>query len=508
MAKDTLIKRSVFVVALLIIGMIIGISISLLKREPQGVNERLSDSPLLKRFSSGDLESAIMKVSDSVGSAVVSISTEHTQKTKVSPFPFRREGSPFHDELFERFFRDFFRRSVPEEVEKKRMGLGSGVVIDKNGYILTNEHVISGADKIEVTFPDGRKFEATLKGSDARSDIAVIKVDSNDLPVAKLGDSDDVRTGQWVVAIGNPFGYIVDSADPTVTAGVISALHRSLPSQKSGYLDLIQTDAAINPGNSGGPLCDLDGNIIGINVAIFSSSGGYQGVGFAIPINVAKSIIEDLKRGRKIAYGWLGVIIQDVTEDLAVYFGLSGTEGVLISEVVNGSPAYNAGIVPGDIIVELDGAEIKSTKELIFNISRIPVDKKIVVDLIRNKGKMSVPIKIGQMPTEEELAIMQGKPAGPKTGVSVERWRGMEVYPVTDEIARRFNIEDKEGVLIVDIERDSPAYSAALREGDVIKSIDSKKIKDLKDYIAVVKGLVGDVLIYTDRGFTIIKDTQ
>ena len=252
MAKDTFTKRLVFLIAILIVGMILGIAISSLRRGPQAIKEKMASSPLIRGLAAGDLESAIMEVSNSVGPAVVSISTEYTQKIKASPFPFRREGSPLHDEFFEKFFKDFFR-SYPEEIERKRTGLGSGVVIDKRGYILTNEHVISGADKIEVTFPDGRKFEGTVKGSDVRSDLAVIKVDANNLPVAKLGNSDHVKTGQWVVAIGNPFGYIVDSAEPTVTAGVVSALHRSLPSHKSGYLDLIQTDAAINPGHSGGP---------------------------------------------------------------------------------------------------------------------------------------------------------------------------------------------------------------------------------------------------------------
>jgi serine protease Do len=293
-----------------------------------------------------------------------------------------------------------------------------------------------------------------------------------------------------------------------VTAGVISALHRSLPSRKSGYYDLIQTDAAINPGNSGGPLCDLEGRIIGINVAIFSTSGGYQGVGFAIPINSAKSIIDDLKRGKKIVYGWMGVVIQDITDDLAKYFGLPNTEGVLISEVVKSSPADKAGLVEGDIIIELDGNRIKHTKDLIMNISRIPVGKKVRAEIMRNKAQMPVAVKIGQMPTEEELTRLQGRPVEKKRGVSIEKWRGLEVYPITDEIARRFNIQDKEGVLVINVEQGSPAHYAALRQGDIIKRIDSNIIRDVEDYKGAIKNLKGDVLIYTDRGFTIVKEDK
>lgn len=505
MAKRITDQRTVTLIVMLLVGIALGLSITLIMKQNEVAKEEVV-KPLLQRVRGGaSIDTAVTKVAKSVGPAVVSISTERTEKVRVNPFAYRREGSPFQDQFFDRFFREFFR-GMPNELEKKQAGLGSGVVIDEAGFILTNEHVISGADKIIVAFPDGRKFEAKTKGSDARRDLAVIQVDAKNLPVAPLGDSNQVRTGEWVVAIGNPFGYIVDSPEPTVTAGVVSALHRSLPSKKSGYLDLIQTDAAINPGNSGGPLCDLDGNVIGINVAIFSTSGGYQGLGFAIPINMAKGVIEDLKKGRKIAYGWMGVVIQDVNEDLAKYFGLPNTDGVLISEVVEGSPAEEGGLKEGDVIIELDGQKLKGTKELVVNVSRMAIGKKIKVVVVRDKREEAFTVKIGKMPTEEEMAHLgRGRKAPDKSQVA-EKWRGLEVYPITDELVRRFNITNRNGVIVVNVDQGSPAFYAALRQGDIIKRIGRRIIKTMDDYKDITAKIKGDVLVYTDRGFTIVKE--
>lgn len=498
-------RRFVALAVVLILGILLGISISALQRQDAGGKKSAVVSGGKNFKDNADMCDAFTEVAASVGPAVVSISTERTQKIRVSPFGYSREGSPFHDEFFQRFFGDMFR-NAPRELERKQAGMGTGVVIDKEGFILTNEHVISGADKITVAFPDGRKFEGAVKGSDKRSDLAIVKVNARGLPYAPLGDSDLVRTGQWVVAIGNPFGYIVDSAEPTVTAGVISALHRSLPSRKSGYFDLIQTDAAINPGNSGGPLCDLNGEVIGINVAIFSTSGGYQGVGFAIPINLAKAVIDDLKRGRKVSYGWMGVVIQDVNEDLAKYFGLPSAEGVLISQVVEGSPAEKAGIRAGDVVVEINDKPTRETKDLIMAISRVPVGANAKVELIRDRRQISLEVKVAQIPTEEDLARMQGRELPSDERVVVQRWRGLDVYPITDEIVMRFNIQDREGVLVVNVEPASQAYYAALKQGDIIKRVDTKKIESIQDYKEAIKGLKGDVLVYTDRGFTIVKE--
>ncbi|NQT06058.1 MAG: trypsin-like peptidase domain-containing protein [Candidatus Omnitrophica bacterium] len=448
-----------------------------------------------------DLKDAFINVADQVGPAVVSISTERTHKIKVN-MPSLGGMSPFHEE----FFRDFFK-GMPEEYEKKQMGLGSGVIIDKEGYILTNEHVVSGADKILVTLSDGRKFEGKLKGSDPKSDLATIKISAKNLPVAEFGNSDYVKTGEWVVAIGNPFGYIVDSPKPTVTAGVISALHRSLPSNKSGYMDLIQTDAAINPGNSGGPLCDIEGKVIGINVAIFSTTGGYQGVGFAIPANQAKKVMGDLIKGKKISYGWMGVVVQEITEDLAAYFKLQDQKGVLVAQVIKDGPAYNAGIKEGDVIKRFDKKSVDSVKELLFKINSVAVGKDIEVELIHGGEKVVLKMLIGEMPSDKELARMQGKFVEEDEELT-EKWRGIEVSPITDKLALGLNIVNREGVVVISVEQASAAYHANIRVGDVIKKIGAKVVKDIEDYKDAIGGLEGDVLLYTDRGFAIVKKEQ
>lgn len=502
-------RRFIIISIILIVALAWGLFFISQKKErgpeeprPQKVIQRQED--LKTVIGEVDIRNAFIKVAETVGPTVVSISTERTQKFKVDPFPFRRE-SPFRDEFFDKFFEDFFK-GLPEEYERKQMGLGSGVIIDKGGYILTNEHVVSGAEKIMVTLSDGRKFEGKVKGSAPRSDLAIIEIDAKDLPVATLGNSNFVQTGEWVVAIGNPFGYIVDSPKPTLTVGVVSALHRSLPSRKSGYLDLIQTDAAINPGNSGGPLCDLGGKVIGINVAIFSTTGGYQGVGFAIPINTAKTIIGDLIEGKKITYGWLGVVVQDITEDLARYFGLPDQKGALISQVIKDSPAHKAGLKEGDVIIKFDGEDVGNTKGLIVKVGRIPVGKKVRILVMRDKAEITLVAEIGKRPSDEELAGLEGRPTRPKESVVAEKWRGIEVAPITEDLARRFNIRDKEGVIIANVESGSPAYYAKLRSGDIIKRIDRKIIRTIDDYKEAIKDLKGDVLIYTNRGFTIVKE--
>jgi len=515
-------ERQLIIISIVIIVIILGLIFVTLRKIPERAKEApvvqkgafvaqpvIAEQGLKKVVGEIDIRNAFIKVAETVGPAVVSISTERTQKFKVDPFPFRRKGNPFRDEFFNRFFDDFFR-DLPEEYERKQMGLGSGVIIDKEGYILTNEHVVNSADRIMVTLSDGRKYEGKVKGSDPASDLAVVQIDAKNLPAAALGNSDFVQTGEWVVAIGNPFGYIVDSPKPTVTVGVVSALHRSLPSKKRGYLDLIQTDAAINPGNSGGPLCDLEGSVIGINVAIFSTTGGYQGVGFAIPANSAKVIIGDLIKGKKIMYGWMGVVVQDLTEDLARYFGLPDTNGALLSQVIKNSPADKAGLKEGDIIRRLNEKEIKNTKDLVVTVSRIPVGKNAKVLVIRNKAKLTLAIEIGNVPSDKELAQLEGKPIikEEEEAVTEESWRGIKAASITRDLARRLNIVDTEGVIIASVESGSPAYYAKLRQMDIIKRIGAKTIKTLEDYKEAIKSLRGDVLVYTSRGFTVVKEAK
>jgi len=453
------------------------------------------------------MEENVINVANTAGKAVVSISTEVTTKIRggssrryyFAPFG---GGSPFggDDESLRRFFDDFFGE-IPDR-EFKQSGLGSGVIINEEGYILTNEHVIRDADKITVTLPDGREFKAEVKGQDARSDLAVIKINARNLPVAPLGDSENVKIGQWVVAIGNPFGFIMQNPEPTVTVGVISALHRSLGRtgmRERDYNDLIQTDAAINPGNSGGPLVNLKGEVVGINVAIFSTSGGYQGIGFAIPINHAKRIISKLIEGKKILYGWLGVTVQDLTEDMAKYFGLPDKNGVLVAAVLEGGPAQKAGIRDSDVIKKFDDKTINNVRELLSIVGSSEVGHKAKVIVIRDKKELPLTVEIGERPQEAEKMVgSEGKePSG--------KWRGLSVEGLNSEFARRFRIDAKKGVLVVEVEPDSPADEGGIIPGDVILEIDRKPVNDLADYDRIIKSVKGDCLIKTGRGLFLLK---
>ncbi|PIQ88404.1 MAG: hypothetical protein COV72_08865 [Candidatus Omnitrophica bacterium CG11_big_fil_rev_8_21_14_0_20_42_13] len=455
------------------------------------------------------LENAVINVAEKVGQAVVSISTEHTERVPggVRRFYF---GTPFGgneqfgDEFFRRFFDDFFG-DVPER-EFKQQGLGSGVIIDGEGYILTNEHVVADADKITVTLPDGREFEGEIKGKDARADLAVIKINARDLPVARLGNSDNVKIGQWVIAIGNPFGFVLHSPEPTVTAGVVSALHRSLGralSRDKDFTDLIQTDAAINPGNSGGPLVSLNGEVIGINVAIFSTTGGYQGVGFAIPINSAKRILDKLIAGKKILYGWLGVTVQELDDKLAEYFGLAaGTKGVLVNDVIKDGPAEKGGLKSGDIILSFEGKNISSLRELLSIVAGSEVGKKVKMDIWRDKKAKAITIEIGERPEDLDTGLTLSKP-----GQTDEYWRGIKVKDIDQETRRRFNLAaSEEGVVVIDIEPDSSADEAVMLAGDIIDEINKAKISNVDDFKRISKDLKGDVLIRTRRGYIVMKD--
>ena len=448
------------------------------------------------------LEDSVINVAGSVGRAVVSISTEHTAKVPgMRRYYFRTprgenplsEGDPFN-----RFFEDFFGE-MPDR-EYKQAGLGSGVIIDAEGYILTNEHVIREADKITVTLPDGGEFKGEIKGQDPRSDLAIIKIDAHNLPVAALGESDSLRIGQWVVAIGNPFGFAMQNPEPTVTAGVISALHRSLGkmlSRDRDYNDLIQTDAAINPGNSGGPLVNLKGEVVGINVAIFSTSGGYQGLGFAIPINSAKRIITQLKDGKKILYGWLGVTVQDLNDDLAKQFGLSDKNGALVSKVLEESPAQKAGLKEGDTIRQVDNKAVNNVRALLDIVGKLEVGRRVKIVVMRDKKDLSLEAQIGERPQDlEEKAEEEVSGA----------WRGLLAEDLTSEKAKRFKVQEKKGVVAVEVEPGSPADDAGLIPGDAVLEINKQPIKSIADYQKAIKDLKGNVLVRTARGYFIVKE--
>ena len=445
------------------------------------------------------LQNAFVAAAARVGPAVVSISTEHTERVA-----YRYQYPQFGpDDFYFRFFRDYFGE-LPER-EFKRMGLGSGVLIDARGYVLTNEHVVGEADKITVTLPDGREFRGEVKGTDPRADLAVVKIDGNNLPLATLGDSSNLKIGQWAIAIGNPFGYVVHSPEPTVTVGVISALHRSLPrttQRDRDYSDLLQTDAAINPGNSGGPLVSLSGEIIGINVAIFSTSGGYQGMGFAIPATKAKEIVGFLIEGKKVLYGWLGIQIQDITQDVAEYYALTNHEGVLVFQVLPGSPAQQGGMHDGDIVTAINGQSVRNSRELVERVGRAKVGAQVDVVVTRDHQPLKLRVAIGERPSDDRMTAASPGP----TNLS-RSWRGLQVMGLTPEVMRRFQLnETMTGVVVVDVDAGSPADEAGLRVGDVINEINRRPVRSVNEYVAAASQVQGKALIRTNRGYVVLKD--
>jgi len=448
------------------------------------------------------LEQAFTRIAQEVGPAVVSISTEQIEQVqryfRVHPF--------FGQEPFDEFFREFFGDAPQREF--KRFGLGSGVIIDERGFILTNEHVVADADKITVTLSDGREFSGMVKGKDARSDLAVVKIDAKNLPVTRLGDSDILKPGQWAIALGNPFGFVgfgpshqALGPEPTMTVGVVSAVHRRLPRMSRSdrdYSDLVQTDAAINPGNSGGPLLNLQGEVVGINVAILSPTGAYAGLGFAIPVNKAKAVLDELIEGRKILYGWLGIQIQDITQDVAEYYGLDNREGVLVYQVIPTSPAQKGGVKDGDIVKTFEGKPIRSARELMDVVGRTKVGKRVSLDILRDGKRVNLEVEIGERPSEIELA--EG---------ATESWRGLRVTPLTPQLAERFGFsEEATGMVVTEVDPDSPAGDAGLQPGDVINEINRMPITSLTDYRDAIVKVQGNALVRTNRGYVVLKSSR
>jgi len=425
------------------------------------------------------MEEAFVDVAGKVTPAVVNVSAKRRSKPQ-------EEGQSRPEERFreffgEEFFERFFRRRAPREVPR---GMGSGVIVDSRGYILTNNHVVEDADQIEVSLSDHRKFSATVVGRDPKTDLAVLKVDptgSGSLPVAELGDSGRLRIGQWAIAIGNPFGL-----DRTVTVGIISATGRARMGVTT-YENFIQTDASINPGNSGGPLLNLDGQVIGINTAIVAVG---QGIGFAIPINTAKEIMQQLIDRGRVVRGWLGVVIQDLTEDLAQGFGVLPRSGVLVADVMKEGPADAAGLKPGDIIVEFGGQPIREVPELQQRVASVPPGQAREVAVLRDKRRELVTIQVGEMPSEEARAAI---PSG--------RRLGLEVQPLTPELARRFNLTTTSGVVVTDVERGSSGDQAGIRVGDAILEINRMKVTDVQSFHQALSSVKppDPLLIYLQR---------
>jgi serine protease Do len=411
--------------------------------------------------------------------AVVNIST--TQKIAANVPPQLPEGIEIPEGTpFDEFFRRYFGEQGPggglgDGQPSEAKSLGSGFVISQDGYVITNHHVVKDADEIIVRLQDRRELVAKVVGSDKRSDIALLKIEANNLPVVRLGSSDSLKVGAWVLAIGSPFGF-----DHSVTAGIVSAKGRSLPSDN--YVPFIQTDVAINPGNSGGPLFNLDGEVVGVNSQIYSRTGGFMGLSFAIPIDVAMKVVDQLKAQGRVSRGWLGVQIQDVTRELAESFGMKKPQGALVSRILPKSPAEAAGIQVGDIVVEFNQQEVNTSASLPPMVGMTKVGDAATLKIIRQGVTKEVPVKIGALPDEDEPVLGSAEPSGQ----AVNRL-GVSVSNPTAEQREQLELP-KNGVLVQDVKPGS-AFDAGIRRGDVILRVQDQVIKDVAHFNDVVKSL-------------------
>ena len=428
------------------------------------------------------LEDAFVSVADRATPSVVNVSVkvkrEVQSEAPPSPEAEERFREFFGPELFERFF----RRRPPREEGR---AAGSGVIVDPRGYILTNNHVVENASEIEVRLSDDRKFKATLVGRDGRTDLAVLKIENpaGPLPVADLGDSDRLRVGQWAIAIGNPFGL-----DRTVTAGIISATGRTHVGVAT-YEAFIQTDASINPGNSGGPLLNLDGRVVGINTAIVSSG---QGIGFAIPINMARDIMTQLIARGRVVRGWLGVVIQDLTPELAAGFGVKEDAGVLVAEVMKDGPADSAGLKAGDVIVDFGGVTIKDVTDLQKRVAAIEPGRPTPLTVVRERKNVTLSVKVGEQPSDDTLVAADG-------GDDI---LGLSVEPLTPESARQNRLSARSGLLVTDVAPGSPGAAAGIRPGDAIIEVSRRPVSDPAAFKQIVAALKPgeSVPVYLQRG--------
>jgi serine protease Do len=408
--------------------------------------------------------------------SVVNISTKtkarKSSSNELRSIPNLPEGSPF-GELFDKFF----EHQNPGERQREAQSLGSGFIISKDGYILTNHHVVAGADEVIVRLSNREEYVAEIIGSDKASDIAVLKVEADDLPTLKFGDSDDLKVGEWVLAIGSPFGF-----DHSVTAGIVSAKGRSLPSDN--YVPFIQTDVAINPGNSGGPLFNLDGEVIGINSQIYSRTGGFMGLSFAIPIELAVDVASQIKENGSVSRGWLGVLIQEVTRELAESFGMDNPQGALVAKVLDDSPAEEAGLQVGDVIVEFNGKKVMRSSGLPPLVGRSAVGKNADVTIIRNRSRKHIKVKIAQLPT----SITQAAFTPEAEDKPVEKSAlGMNVIELSKTAKKKLKLQS--GVEVTEVDETGAARDAGIQMGDVIVMIDNLAVGSVDDFDTITDEL-------------------
>jgi serine protease Do len=428
-------------------------------------------------FAKGAAPPDFSDLAEKLSPTVVNIYTTQTVQVSSSPHQF---FFPDQNQIPEPFRRFFGMPESPEESPKhemKRTSLGSGVIVTKDGYILTNNHVVEDADEINVTLDSFEEYEAKIVGRDAKSDLALIKIEpKHDLQYVTFGDSEKLRVGEWVLAIGNPFGL-----QQTVTAGIVSAKARSINNESYG--NFIQTDASINPGNSGGPLFNLQGEMVGVNSAIYSRSGGNIGIGFAIPVNMVKKVFTQLKESGKVTRGWLGVMIQQVTPDLAEKFGLERPIGALVGQVIPDSPADKAGIKAGDVILSYNGKEISQMSMLPALVANTDVGYKANLDIIRDGKNQTITVEIGKLDEEESVLADAGTGTSKKLGLTVQE--------LTPKLAESLGIEETQGLIVTDINPGSVAAEEGILRGDIILEIDREKVENIGQYKKALKEAQG-----------------
>jgi len=489
--------KNMFVTALLaiifiFIGVLVASHLNLSPRPQAQSYVQAISSPVADESGSAIAPSPFVTVAEKVKPTVVNISAERiTERSFLPTLPFR-----FFEDPFEEFFRDRNREEPRTPRKMKEQSLGSGVIIDPQGYILTNNHIIQGAEEVKVRLSDKREFQAAIVGQDPETDVALIKLQIDELlpseDVAVLGNSDHIRVGDWAIAVGNPFGL-----DRTVTVGVISAKGRSNLDILGGtpaYQNFIQTDASINFGNSGGPLVNIRGEVIGINTAINVQG---QGIGFAIPINMAKKVSDELRSQGKVVRGYLGMLPQEITADIAEAKDLSSTEGVLVGQVNENTPAQRGGLEVGDIIVEFDGQKVKTVENFRLMVAEKSPGSKVRIEVIRDGQRKSLTVTLGDR-TEYLGQSSTGEEETEKLP-----WLGIEVEDVHGDFARRLGLDEDRGVVVINVEVGSPADDKGVRRGDVILQIGDQEVKGSEDYQRIVRLLEGQkkaILFLIKRG--------
>jgi serine protease Do len=466
-----LMSKSNKVLAGIIFLLLVALSLSI--TDPNGAfmaknGSAATDSTPIPSASAGVYEqNPVARIAKECSPAVVNIDTE-TMVTR-SPHPFAND--PFFKEFFGEEL-DKYNRTVPMR------GKGSGFIVDKRGYILTNNHVAEGADKITVTMLDGRHFEAKLIGRDPTFDLAVIQIKANNLPTLPLGDSDATEIGEWVVAIGNPLGF-----ENTVTAGVISGKNRTLQAANINFQGFMQTDASINPGNSGGPLINLRGEVIAINTAIVPYA---QGIGFAVPINMAKQVMDDLIEHGEVKRAWLGVMLQTMTPGFADTYNVPGNEGAIVADIVPGSPSEKAGFKRGDVIITVDGKAVKSSQDVVLAIRNKLAGQDAVIELYRDGKKEKITVKLGDIPGKDAESGGGRRSTDDSSSPRQSERIGAKVSEISSELRNRYDLPSSNGLVVLSVERGSIASELGLREGDQILEVNRREVRSIADYERII----------------------